>query len=410
MSAPGPIGGAGGADAIALALKLARALHVHGAPAHRLEEALSLVCGQLGVEGQFFSTPTSLLAGFGPLDAQRTYLLRVEPGGVDLEKQALLYDVVTDLADGRVGAVEAAARIDAIEAALPRYGALAQLAAAGTASATSAVLFGGGALEVSVAGGIGLLVGSVQLAAARLRPLERIQEGVAAVLAALAAALADHVAGPISVAVAVLAGLVMMLPGLTLTTAMTELATHNLVSGTSRLASATTTLLMLGFGVALGTRIADLTLGPGLTVAAQPLPAWAPPIALAVSPVVFAIVFRVLPRDLPWVLGAAFLAFYAARGGAVLLGPELGLFLATLALGLAANLWSRLLSRPSAVAVVPAIILLVPGSLGYRSLASLMRQDVVGGVQTAFAVTQIAVALSAGLLVAHALVAPRRAL
>ena len=400
----------GGDPSVALALKLARALHVHGAPAHRLEEAMTLVSGQLGIEGQFFSTPTSLLAGFGPLEAQRTYLLRIEPGGVDLEKQALLYDVVTDLAEGRVDPAEATARIDAIETSQPRYGALAELAAAGTASATSAVFFGGGTAEVSVAAGIGLIVGLVQLAAARWRPLERIQQGIAAVLAALLASLADHVAGPVSVAVAVLAGLVMLLPGLTLTTAMTELATHNLVSGTSRLAAATTTLFMLGFGVALGTRLATLAWGPGLVATPDALPAWAPPLALGLSPLVFAVAFRVLPRDLPWVLAAGFLAFYAARGGSVLLGPELGLFLATLALGLAANVWSRILNRPSAVAVVPGVILLVPGSLGYRSLASLMQHDVVGGVQTAFAVTQIAVALAAGLLVATALVPPRRAL
>lgn len=392
------------------ALKLARALHVHGAPAHRLEEAMTLVTRQLGIEGQFFSTPTSLLAGFGPLGEQRTYLLRVEPGGVDLEKQSLIYEVVTDLSEQRIGPDEAARRIDTIEAAPPRYGPFTTVACAGLASACAAVFFGGGLVEVSVAGGIGLLVGLLQFVSLRWLPLERIQEGVGALVAALVAALANAVAGPVSIAVTVLAGLVMMLPGLTLTTAMTELATRNLVSGTSRLAAATMTFFMLGFGVALGTQLAEAIAGTGPTFAPEALPLWAPPVALGLSPLVFAVLFRVLPRDIPWVLCGGFLAFYAARGGSLLIGPELGLFLATLALGLAANLWSRVLSRPAAVVVVPGVILLVPGSLGYRSLTALMNHDVVGGMQTAFTVSQMAVALAAGLLVANAVVAPRRAL
>ncbi|GMV41206.1 MAG: hypothetical protein AMXMBFR64_29220 [Myxococcales bacterium] len=396
--------------AVDFALKLARALHVHGAPAHRLEEAMTLVTGQLGMEGQFFSTPTSLLAGFGPLGEQRTYLLRVDPGGVDLEKQALLHDVVTEFSARRIDPDEASARIDAIEAAEPRYGAMTEILCAGLASGCAAVFFGGGVAEVSVGAGIGLMVGLIRIVATRWRSLGPIHEGVGALLAALLAALADHVAGPVSVPVSVLAGLVMLLPGLTLTTAMTELATRNLASGTARLASATVTFLMLGFGVALGTRLAELVAGVGVALEPDALPSWASPVALGLAPLVFAVLFRVLPRDIPWVLCGGFLAFYTARGGSALLGAELGLFLATLTLGLAANVWSRALERPSAVGVVPGMILLVPGSVGYRSLTSLMQDDVVGGVQTAFTVSQMAVALAAGLLVANALVAPRRAL
>jgi len=49
---------------------------------------------------------------------------------------------------------------------------------------------------------------------------------------------------------------------------------------------------------------------------------------------------------------------------------------------------------------VPAILLLVPGSIGYRSLASLMQSEVVLGIETAFRMIVIAVSLVAGLLLA----------
>ena len=47
---------------IGFVLRLARALHSYGIPAHRLEEILERAAQKLGLEGQFFSTPTSIIA------------------------------------------------------------------------------------------------------------------------------------------------------------------------------------------------------------------------------------------------------------------------------------------------------------------------------------------------------------
>ncbi|HVT05182.1 MAG TPA: threonine/serine exporter family protein [Thermoanaerobaculia bacterium] len=48
-------------DGMAFTLKLGRALQGQGVPAHRLEEAMREVVDTMGVEGEFFSTPTVLL-------------------------------------------------------------------------------------------------------------------------------------------------------------------------------------------------------------------------------------------------------------------------------------------------------------------------------------------------------------
>ena len=70
----------------AFVLALGRALHTYGTPAHQLEDTLNRVCAHLGIKGQFFTQPTSIFAAFGPLDRQHTYLLRVEPGEVQLDR------------------------------------------------------------------------------------------------------------------------------------------------------------------------------------------------------------------------------------------------------------------------------------------------------------------------------------
>ena len=78
-------------------LRLGRAFHVSGYPAHRVEEVMVQASGRLGLEGQFFSTPTSLLAGFGPIGRQQTHFLRVEVGSVDLARIAALHRVAIDV-------------------------------------------------------------------------------------------------------------------------------------------------------------------------------------------------------------------------------------------------------------------------------------------------------------------------
>ena len=85
----------GSRDAVGFVLRLDRALHVYGIPAHRLEEVMGKAAERLGLQGQFFSTPTAIFASFGRQDEQRTFLMRVTPGEVNLGKIAELDDVTT---------------------------------------------------------------------------------------------------------------------------------------------------------------------------------------------------------------------------------------------------------------------------------------------------------------------------
>ena len=60
--------------------------------------------------------------------------------------------------------------------------------------------------------------------------------------------------------------------------------------------------------------------------------------------------------------------------------------------------------------LVPGILLLVPGSIGYLSVSSLMQRNTVAGIDTAFTMVLTAVSLVAGLLIASILAPePKRA-
>lgn len=235
--------------------KLGRALHRFGSPAHRLEDALGAVAAQLGIRGQFFSTPTAIFASFEQPGRHLTRLLRIEPGEVDLDKLSRLDRILVRVIEGELAPSEAASRIDEIEAAPAGYGALVTTLAFALISASAARFFGGGWREVVAALGVGLLTGLLALSIGRFPTAGRVFELSAATLAALVTNLAASFF-PIAPETVTVAGLIVLIPGFTLTVAMNELATRHLVSGSARTAGAVLIFLVIGFGVALGTRLA----------------------------------------------------------------------------------------------------------------------------------------------------------
>ncbi|HYH96974.1 threonine/serine ThrE exporter family protein [Hyalangium sp.] len=399
---PGPV--------VAFILRLGQALHQYGTPAHRLEEQLHQVSERFGIQARFFSTPTSIFASFGPPEALQTSLIRVEPGVMDLERLTLLDELAQEVIHATISPDVGAARVETILQAPPRYGRLITLLCWTLAAGSAARLFGGGLREMGVAAMSSLAIGVLDQLTRRNPRAARVLEPVAALLASALAVTAASVLGPLSVQVATLAGLIVLLPGLGLTVAINELASRHLISGASRLTAAALVFLQLIFGVALGERVAELLPMPPAGLPSAPLPFWTAVGALVVVAAAVTVLFRARPADIGWIIAAGALAFAGARLGARGLGTELGAFAGALLLGMASNALSRLRNRPSVVTIVPGMMLLVPGSLGFRSLESLLARDVVAGVGTAFSMLLVAVAIAVGLLFANALVPSRRVL
>lgn len=391
----------------AFVLKLGEGLHRYGYAAHRLEDALTLVSRRLGLEGHFFSTPTSLLAGFGPPHDQRASLIRIEPGAMHLDKLARLDEAAERVARGELTPEQGGRRLREIEAEPAPYGPRLTTLAYALSAGAAARFLGGGGREVAAATVSGLGIGVLALLALRAPRVGRVFEPLAAALAACLAAAAGAQLGPLSVTIATLAGLIVLLPGFSLTVAMIELATRNLVSGTARLAGALGVFVSLGLGVALGSRVGELLAGPAPAVAPAPLPAWSLGLALLVAPLGFTVLLRAEPRDMPAVVAAGLVAFAGARGGALVLGAELGAFAGAFAVAAASNTYSWWLRRPSVIPLVPGLLLLVPGSLGFASFQSLLARETLVGIESAFRMALVAVALATGLLMGGVLLPPR---
>jgi uncharacterized membrane protein YjjP (DUF1212 family) len=389
---------------------MGRALHRAGFSAGRLELVMARLAEKLGLPlPQIFSTPTAIYAAFGPLRDQHTHLLRVEPGSISLTHLTKLDQVVNDVVGGTMSPEAGLARIDEIEASPAPYGSVTMVIAFALTSGAVARFLGGGLREIGVGVVIGIITGLLALLAERWSPLQEVYEPVAACAAAFVAGILSVLWMPFATSIATLSGLIVLIPGFVLTIAIRELSTRHLASGTARLASAGITFLGVIFGVALGNRLALVAAGPVQLATVQALPEWTFFLSAVVAGLAFTVILKAELKDAPWVVLAGLIAVVAGRVGARVLGLELGGFVGAAVVGIASNLFSRLRDRPSVVMLVPGTLILVPGTIGYSSLSSLLDAQVVPAVQTAFRMILTAIALVAGLLFAD-IVSPQRRL
>ncbi len=408
---------------IVFALKLAKALHRYGTPAHRLEGVLVALSDRLGVAGSFFSTPTALFASFEGSGQESTHMQRLQESETDLGKLAELDALFNEVWFERLDLESAAQRVDEILAAPPRYGALLRFLSFGLASGGAARFFGGGLAEMLTATCAGFALAGVVAARERLAWLRRLFEPAGAFVVTLVVMAAAALVPGVAPDPAILGGLIVLVPGFTLTVALTELATRHLVSGTARFAAALILLLLLGFGVVAGQQLGVLAFGPAAAPAVEALPPWTTYAVLPFAVATIAVLFQVPLRDFGWVFLVSLAGYLGFQLGDQVLGPaaagrlpdpqfgaRLGVFLGALAVGAASNLYANLLDRPASVTRLPGMLFLVPGGFSFLSISAVMRGEAMQGIETAFEVAVILTSLVVGFLMSNALVPPRKIL
>jgi uncharacterized membrane protein YjjP (DUF1212 family) len=388
-------------EARAFILGLAGGLHECGVPAHELEPTLERLCVRLNLAVQVMATPTSIMFVFGAPEEQATSLLRVNPGSIDLAREARLRHIAEEVARGRMGLGEAGARIEALRRAPPPYGLAAVLLATAAASGTTAGLVGGGWTEAGAATVLGLLVGLLERILSRKQDSASLLEFAASALGVLVIGALGSLLGGLNVGVALVSGVVTLLPGFAVTTAVHDLAARHLASGVARLGGAGLTLLALCFGAALGTGLSPWGVASAPSVA---LPWWGQLGSLLLGPFAFAVLLRARLSD-AWIVALGWVVAWSGEMlGTELLGANLAGMVGALCLGVVAHLATWVTRRPATLALVPGLMYLVPGIVGFRGVTAFLDGSVALGAQTVFAMFLSAMGLVAGLLVACVLV------
>lgn len=405
-------------DRVRFLTELARRLHLVGVAASRLEGAVRSVALSIGVRAEIWSTPTGLLLSLSdsetPHATQETRVLRLELGDIQLGALAKLDAIAEQVVRGKMSLDEAWAAMHALDRPFDTRQQLMTVGAFGLAAAAVAGLLRTAWIDVSVAAVIGLLIGWLAVLSGTRPHLAAAFEAVAALVATVLATAFAHFIAPLSLQTVIVAALIVLMPGLSLTTAVSELASNQLVTGTTRFAGAMTVLLKLTFGSVAASQ-AMLAIGwtpmPGTPEA---LPGWVELIAMVAAAASFAVLFRASRRDIPLVMGSAILGYVLTRLGSGWMGAAAtgtfagGVFFSSLVIAALSNVYGRWKQRPGQLVRVPGIMLLVPGSVGFRALNFVMERDYTLGFDTVVAVLSAILALVAGLLFGSLLIPPRR--
>lgn len=398
-------------------IDMARRLHACGTSTPRLEGAVRVLSQRLGVHTEIWCNPTGIILSFSnpaKLDgAEITRVLRLSPGDINLRALAMVDDIAEQVMAGRIDVAAGLQALKVLDEPPSRGRLLATVLSFGLASGSVAALLRTSVADVLAAALIGLLIGAIAVAATARPRLAEAQEAIAALLATLLASAIAVFLVPLSLQTVTIAALIVLMPGLMLTTAVAELSSGNWASGTARFAGASVVLLKLTFGTVAASQLVHALGWQPSTLALQALPAWTEWAGLLVGSAAFAVLFGAAKRDVPIVMAGAWIGYGLTKlGGEVLnLSSEHfagGVFFAGLGVAALANAYGRLFKRPGALLRVSGIILLVPGSVGFRSLNFVMERDVVLGLDTAVAVLSALIALVAGLLFGNLLVPPRR--
>lgn len=384
---------------------MGQALHISGAPAHDLEKRLVAIGAKLGVRVEGFAVLTFLgLTVAAPNGERQVEMLRLPPYDYNMARLIELEALCREMTDPDQ-IRHYTQRLAEIMQQPPPWTGLPLIAQGFLLSASVAVLLRGGWVEMLCGGLIGLLFIA---AFVRLNKIKGLGPALPVILCALAAMLAQGLGTLLpqqSPFISAVAGVVLLLPGFTLTVAMSELATQNFLAGTGRLAGAFMLLFLMGAGLVIGTQI-SLELLPAHTLGTvTQLPGWAVWLAIAALGVSLLGVIQA-PLSAAFVsAGACLLAWavYSLVGAA--LGNIVGAFAGSLAVASAGHLYGYLVHRPAVLVQIPGLITLVPGSMGFRGLHALIEQDSVTGIKLITDMVLTGAVLAVGLLLADNLAA-----
>ncbi len=399
---------------IAFVAELAERLHVYGTTAQRLEGALVSVAQKLGLDCEPWSSPTGIILSFSdprrpPGESDTTRVLRLGPGDTDLYKLCEADRIAEDVMAGGMDLAEGHAALLALDRSPTARAQAMQVLAFGLVSASVAGLLRLPWLEIGMAGTTGLLLGLLDVAMRERPRLREAGDAIAGILAGCIAILIAAFVAPVNLNTVIIASLIVLLPGMTLTNAVNELTSQHLVSGTARFAGAVSTLLKLTVGTMIAlTAFALAGIEPQVR-AWRPQPAWVEAGALLLAAFAFAVLFRTGRRDYPVVMVAAVAGYLVSRLAGDAWGGPVGVFLSALVMTAAGNAYARWWNRPGALLRVPGIIMLVPGSASLRGVFNLFQQQQLAAGQDALVgVLNILLALIAGLLFGNLMVPTRR--
>jgi uncharacterized membrane protein YjjB (DUF3815 family) len=188
-----------------------------------------------------------------------------------------------------------------------------------------------------------------------------------------------------------------------LTTSVMELASRNITSGAIRLFYALTIAILIGYGVLLGVELWRIfeEFDMAASASCASVSPWWFFLLMPAMAVSFNIHLQAAPRQWPIMtltLTCGFVTFYFINlyVKSSVAAPAIASFV----IGVVGNIYAACTGEPAAVPVLPAILLLVPGSLGVRGTLAFLQKSQGDGLSFAINMIMTSLGITVGLFAA----------
>lgn len=299
---------------------------------------------------------------------------RLVPEGSDplrLDQAATLHDIAQEARRGTLDLSTGLAELAALPAQESRYPLWLSILGYGIASSGFALVFRVSPWGVAMAALLGLFVGWLVIFTRHRPAVAPLVPPFAAMVCSFIvfgfANLIDANVSPLRVAIA---PIITLIPGTALTRATQELSAGHVIAGASRLVAAIVQILVLLFGILVGTMLAHVSPYDLGDVTEARLPFWVAWIGAIIYAFGQALAFSEPKGAVRWVIPLLLVAFSIQQVVAWRLDSVVAAGLAAMvALFLALVIQERTTNGPPAfVLFAPVFWLLVPGSLGLVGL------------------------------------------
>lgn len=393
-------------------LKLGKALHIYGTNAPRLESALTNVSLAIGIKANIYSTPTYLAISVDYGVNQVSRQIRVSPSSVDLSKLSSVDEIAKKVSLNELNISDAVQMLDQLESSKGLYSSFLTVLAFGFVSLSLAIIFKGNYLDIIISFVMGAFLGVMRKVFVRSVDLDDIFEFFAGFICAFTAYFLKVYSVNINLNTVIIASLIVFIPGLAVTISMVELAAKNLVSGTARFTGAMVDLIKISFGVTIGLTFAKYTLKSSVSSLSSlaPLPEFWLVAAVVLASISFTIIFKAWKSDFIWILLSGIMAIFTIKYLSLYVSHITSVFIGSFIIGIGSNVFARLKDRPAMIPLLPGIIFLVPGAIGFTGVGKLLQNDYSEGLGLAYQMCLIAITIVSGLFIANVIINPKRSL
>jgi uncharacterized membrane protein YjjP (DUF1212 family) len=384
--------GRGLAELQLFVVRLGAAMNAAGQPVYVVQDRLATVARAYGVDAATVSAfPTYLMVTMGHGEPATVAITPSLASAPRLDQISAIDRLLDEAEQGAVRPADGLRRLEEIGRLRPRVGKVVSTAGYAVLAVGLCLILRPAPGDVAAAAVLGAIVGVLRLVATGQQTLQVLTPVIASFsVAGLSALWVEHDLIDPGMR-AMVASLVVFLPGSTLTTAVLELAAGQMVSGSSRLVTGCVQLALLAFGILAGIEAVGISRSRVLFGQEELLGAWSPWLGVLVFALGVTVANSAPARSLPGLLVVLYAAWTAQVVANAALGGYVSAFAGATVMTLVATLISRFrLAMPPHASFLPGFWLLVPGALGLIGLTELAGgaggKDLVATVGSIFAV------------------------